>query len=255
MVELGLIGWPLSHSFSPDYFKVRFDKEGVKGRYDLFPIDSIDKIQNIIEEHPDLKGLNVTLPYKQMIIPFIDVLSEHAEEIGAVNVIKITRESKSGEVKLKGFNSDWLGFRDSLKPLLRPDIKSALILGTGGASKAIEYALKTLGIKYMSVSRQNIDKKPGILTYGQLDRQAINSHLLIVNTTPLGMWPETNDVPQIPYELITDRHICYDLIYNPSETRFLKLCKEKGAVIKNGLEMLHRQAEVSWNIFMDNNIS
>jgi len=186
--------------------------------------------------------MNVTIPYKEEVIPFLDKIDRKAKKIGAVNTIKIT---KSG--KLKGYNTDFYGFRNSLKPLLKKEHKKALILGTGGASKAIAFALKKLGIQYTFVSRTKKSEK--MLTYSELTENTIKEYLLIVNTTPLGTHPNTSDKPDIPYNFISDKHILYDLIYNPSETLFLKLGKEKGATIKNGLEMLELQAEKAWEIW------
>lgn len=240
----GLIGKKIGHSFSADFFNKKFADEGIDNSYKLFPLPTIEDFPQLIKEKPELEGLNVTIPYKQQVIPFLDALSEEAAEIGAVNVIKIER--KSGKIFLKGYNSDSIGFRDSLKPLLRPEIKNALVLGTGGASKAVEYILRKFGIKVTFVSRT---PKEGQFSYADLDKKIIEDNLLIVNTTPLGMFPDIDSCPDVPYQFITPRHICYDIIYNPAETEFLKRAKEKGATVKNGQEMLVKQALGAWEIW------
>lgn len=240
----GLIGKKLGHSFSADFFNKKFADENIDERYELLPIPSIKDLPLLLKNNPGLKGLNVTIPYKQEVIPFLTELSEEAKEIGAVNVIKIVNKGDLRE--LIGYNSDSIGFEQSLKPLLRADISQALILGTGGASKAVEYVLKKLGIKYKFVSRQ---LREGFLTYDQLDRSVISKNRLIVNTTPLGMFPDTDTCPPLPYQFINNSHLCYDLVYNPAETEFLKRCKNQGAEIKNGLEMLERQALAAWEIW------
>lgn len=242
----GLIGYPLGHSFSEKYFTEKFHKEGIDNSYHLFPLKEIDLLPELIGSHPALMGLNVTIPYKRDIFSFLDSVSPDASEIGAVNVVRIEREG-AGTVKgLKGFNSDWIGFMESLKPLLREDVRKALVLGSGGASKAIVYALGKLGITPTVVSRTSGE---GRIDYGSLDRGIMSENLLIVNTTPLGMWPKIESAPNIPYDLLTSRHICYDLVYNPEMTEFMKRSAERGATVKNGLEMLYRQAEVSWKIW------
>lgn len=240
----GLIGKKISHSFSADFFNKKFKDEGINEHYELFPLPSIDDFPNLLAKHPDLKGLNVTIPYKQEVIKFLDSLSDDTIDIGAVNVIKIINDQ--GETFLKGYNSDWIGFRDSLLPLLNEDIKNALILGTGGASKAVDYTLKKLGINTTLVSRNPKDDQLG---YEDLNEDIMKENLLIVNTTPLGMFPDVDNSPNIPYQFLTDRHICYDLIYNPLETQFLKKAKEQGAGIKNGIEMLNLQALEAWDIW------
>ncbi|WP_075342022.1 shikimate dehydrogenase family protein [Tenacibaculum agarivorans] len=240
----GLLGKNISYSFSRGYFTEKFKSLNLKDHeYVNFDIQVIDELYDILKRNEaNLKGMNVTIPYKEEVIPFLDKIDRKAKKIGAVNTIKIT---KSG--KLKGYNTDFYGFRNSLKPLLKKEHKKALILGTGGASKAIAYALKKLGIQYTFVSRTKKNEK--MLTYGELTENIIKEYLLIVNTTPLGTHPNTSGKPDIPYNFITDKHILYDLIYNPSETLFLKLGKEKGATIKNGLEMLELQAEKAWEIW------
>lgn len=242
----GLIGYPLGHSFSEKYFKDKFHKEGIDNSYHLFPIKEIRLLPELIGSHPDLMGLNVTIPYKRDVFAFLDSVSQDASAIGAVNVVRIERDNEGAVKGMKGFNSDWIGFMESLKPLLRNDIKNALVLGSGGASKAVVYALGKLGIRATVVSRSAGDGK---ISYDSLDWEIMADNLLIVNTTPLGMWPKIESSPEIPYEFITPDHVCYDLVYNPEITEFMKLSSEKGATVKNGLEMLHRQAEVSWKIW------
>lgn len=240
----GLIGKKLSHSFSADYFNAKFKKEGIENKYSLFPLSSISEFPQFLDQHRDIEGLNVTIPYKEEIIPYLDFISDEAKQIGAVNVIKVVKEN--GQRRLEGYNSDCMGFRDSLVPLLRNDVSHALILGTGGASKSVAYVLKNLGIDFTFVSRS---PAPGRLTYKDLDKQIIENNLLIINTTPLGTYPEIDNCPPIPYQHVTDRHIFYDLVYNPATTLFLKQAREQGATIKNGLEMLELQALGSWDIW------
>ena len=243
MHKLGLLGRNIAYSFSRTYFKNKFEKEGIKYcTYENFDIDSITLFPNIIKDTPNLKGLNVTIPYKQEVIPFLDKLDEIAEEIGAVNTIKITEKGL-----LIGHNTDCYGFEKSLAPMLNPYHKSALILGTGGASKAIAYSLKKLGISYSYVSRNT--SKYVNYTYNDLTEAIIKEHLIIINCTPLGTFPNIDDCPNIPYKAITNNHILYDLIYNPSETTFLKRGKTNGATICNGQSMLELQAEKSWSIW------
>ena len=242
----GLIGKKLDHSFSADFFNKKFKEEGIDEYYQLFPLPSISDLPVLLRNNPALKGLNVTIPYKKSVIPFLNSISNEAKEIGAVNVIKITRDN--GEFNLTGFNSDCLGFKNSLLPLLCADINKALILGTGGASKAICYVLKQLNIQPTFVSRSPAE---GQLTYNDLNKEIIEENLLIVNTTPLGMYPEVNTCPDIPYEYLTNRHICYDLVYNPVETKFMKLALQQGAKVKNGYEMLVGQALEAWRIWTE----
>lgn len=239
-----LIGKKLGHSFSADFFNKKFKEEGIPEHYELLPIPAISDFPKLLAEYPDLKGINVTIPYKQAVIPFLDELSEEAREIGAVNVIKVHRNDNN--VFLKGFNSDVIGFMESLKPLLRDDIKKALILGTGGASKAVAYVLKKLGIKYKFVSRSG---KMGQYNYTELNEKIISENILIVNTTPLGMYPDMDSAPPIPYQFLTPAHVCYDLVYNPLMTEFMKRSEEKGAKVKNGIEMLRLQALASWDFW------
>ena len=241
MRQFGLIGYPLSHSFSKGYFAEKFQKEGIADcQYDVFPVADIEDFVELCEQHKNLAGLNVTIPYKEKIIPFLDELNEEAAAIGAVNTIKFINGKKIG------YNSDCYGFEMSLKPLLKPYHTNALILGTGGASKAVEYVLKKLGISFQYVSR---NKSANTINYDELDEHIIHHSKLIINSTPLGMYPDIENSPDIPYDFITDKHLLYDLIYNPEETQFLKKGKQHGAQTKNGLEMLYLQAEKSWKIW------
>lgn len=250
MVEYGLIGYPLEHSFSARYFSEKFRKLNIDARYDLYPLKKLGEFPDLMSSHPDLAGLNVTLPYKEKIIGYLDEMSADAREIGAVNVISIRREPiPERKVRLKGYNTDWIGFSRSLKPLLRKDLTDALVLGTGGASKGVAYALRELGIGITFVSRQNKEHRDNLLTYAELTKEIIERHLLIVNTTPLGTYPAIDTYPELPYQFLTPDHLSYDLVYNPEVTRFMSLSRRYGARVKNGLEMLHIQAEEAWNIF------
>ena len=240
----GLIGKKLIHSFSADFFNKKFQQEGINEEYRLFPIPDLDDLPLLLALNPDLKGLNVTIPYKQKVIPYLSELSEEAKNIGAVNVIKVVY--KNEKIILKGYNSDCIGFKNSLVPLLNNDIKKALILGTGGASKAVAYVLECLGIAYKFVSRS---PKEGQLSYSELSSDVLSKTLLIVNTTPLGMFPKVDEYPPIPYHLLTPKHLCYDLVYNPEETQFMKIARSYGAKVKNGLEMLELQALAAWDIW------
>jgi shikimate dehydrogenase len=245
----GLIGKSLEHSFSPIYFKEKFEKEGIKDCfYNLYPLKIIDEFNQLISDFSELSGLNVTIPYKKDIIPFLDEIDENAKEIGAVNTIKF--EWVNNKLKLFGYNTDYLGFIDSLKPLLSKNHTSALVLGTGGSSNAIKYALKKMGIDYKQVSRN--PQTDQILSYSDLTSEIITKHRIIINSTPLGMYPNISQFPEIPYEAITDDHLLYDLIYNPKQTEFLGRGMVQGAQIKNGFEMLIMQAEFSWKVW--NNI-
>ena len=240
----GLIGKKLGHSFSAFFFNDKFKREGIDESYHLFPLKHIEDLPDLLAGHSDLKGLNVTIPYKQEVIRFLDSISDEAQKIGAVNVIKIENDNKGK--KLCGFNTDYIGFEESLKPLLHQGVKKALILGTGGASKSVAYVLSKLNIEGKFVSRHPSDEE---LSYMDLDEKIIRENLLIVNTTPLGMYPNIEGCPDIPYKGITPEHICYDLIYNPGETLFMKKCKEQGATVKNGMEMLEFQAKAAWHIW------
>ncbi len=242
--KYGLIGFPLGHSFSQKYFTDKFKRENINAEYTPYPIEHITDFPAIIEKVKNLKGLNVTIPYKESVMKYLSELSDDVKKIGAVNVIKISDNDQ--ERNLKGYNTDFIGFRDSLKPLLREDIKKALILGTGGASKAVAYALEDLGISATKVSRNPSECE---LSYQQLTDEVMKENLLIVNTTPLGMYPKVDTFPPIPYSLLTRKHICYDLVYNPEVTKFMQKAADMGAIVKNGLDMLHLQAEAAWRIW------
>ena len=245
MEKYGLIGYPLRHSFSIGYFNEKFRSEGINAEYVNFEIPNINDFMEVIEENPNLCGLNVTIPYKEQVIPFLNELDRDTAKIGAVNVIKIIRQPK-GKVKLVGYNSDIIGFTDSIKPLLTRQHKYALILGTGGASKAVWHGLESLDIAPTLVSRT---PKEGVLTYKDLTPEIINKYKVIVNTTPVGMYPHVDECPDIPYTCLTEDHLIYDLLYNPDETLFMKKAKERGATVKNGLEMLLLQAFAAWDIW------
>jgi shikimate dehydrogenase len=242
MSKFGLIGKNIEYSFSRTYFKEKFEKEGLKHTYQNFDLNSIETFSDLIKSTSDLGGLNVTIPYKEAIIPFLDKLNKKAKHIGAVNTIKI---SKKGN--LIGYNTDYYGFIKSIKPYLKPHHKRALILGTGGASKAIAYSLKKLRIEFHYVSRTK--SVSDSYTYDELTDSIISSYSLIINCTPLGTHPNTNECPNIPYDAITKEHLLFDLIYNPEETKFLTIGKLKGAIICNGLKMLELQAEKAWDIW------
>lgn len=241
----GLIGYPLTHSFSQNYFNQKFKSEGIKARYLNFEIPDIGDFMEVIAEYPDLAGLNVTIPYKELVIPYLDEMDDDAAKIGAVNVIKFIRGPK-GSLKFKGYNSDIIGFTDSIRPLLKSDHKKALILGTGGAAKAVWQGLLNLGIEPVYVSRT---PRPGMLAYSELTPEVMDTHKVIVNTTPLGMYPDIDTCPDIPYQLLTPKHLCYDLLYNPDITMFMRRAEAQGATVKNGLEMLLLQAFAAWNIW------
>ncbi|SDG74913.1 shikimate dehydrogenase family protein [Chitinophaga filiformis] len=241
MKVYGLIGYPLSHSFSKGFFAEKFAREGIRDcMYESFPIPEINELPALLAQYPDLQGLNVTIPYKQAVMSYLDELSPAAAQIGAVNCIHF----KDG--RKKGHNTDAIGFRRSLEPLLQPHHNKALVLGTGGAAKAVQYVLEGLNIPYKLVSRQ---ASADSISYEQLDAATMASHTLIVNATPLGMYPNVSAAPALPYEQLTDKHLLYDLIYNPAVTAFLQQGADRGATIKNGHEMLILQAEASWEIW------
>jgi shikimate dehydrogenase len=242
MRKFGLIGKNISYSFSESYFQNKFDKEHIKDTsYQNFDLDSISEFKFLIKNNPEIAGLNVTIPYKEEVIPYLELINKTAKEIGAINTIKITKKRK-----LKGYNTDYYGFKKSLEPLLTKQHKKALILGTGGASKAVAYALKKLNIRYSYVSRTKNEDK---FTYKELNEKIIKDHLVIINCSPVGTYPHVKDCPNLPYQFITDQHVLFDLIYNPNETLFLKKGKQQGASICNGLRMLELQAEKSWEIW------
>lgn len=245
MQKYGLIGYPLGHSFSVGYFNEKFKAENIDAEYVNFEIPSITDFKKVLEEYPNLCGLNVTIPYKEQVIPYLDELDKDALKIGAVNVIKIIRQPK-GKIKLIGYNSDVIGFTQSIEPLLKPCHVKALVLGTGGASKAICQGLKSLGVEPVYVSRR---KSADCLTYEELTPAIMAEHKVIVNCTPLGMFPKVDTCPDIPYDSLTPDHLLYDLIYNPNETLFMKKGLAHGAEVKNGLEMLLLQAFAGWKIW------
>ena len=247
MDKYGLIGYPLGHSFSISYHNQRFADEGINAKYVNFEIPSIDELPEVISSNPELKGLNVTIPYKEKVLEFLDYISPEARAIGAVNVIRVTHEGK--KIKLKGFNSDVIGFTQSIEPMLdKKWHKKALILGTGGASKAINYGLKSLGLETVFVSRY---ERPDTIQYENVTPEVIKEYNVIVNCTPLGMYPHTDECPQLSYEAMHYHNLLYGLIYNPDETLFMKRGLERGAEVKNGLEMLLLQAFASWEFWHD----
>lgn len=252
----GLIGYPLGHSFSAEHFNRKFEKEHISADYRLFPLTDIEELLPLIQARPNLKGLNVTMPYKEKVIALLDGLSDEARAIAAVNVIRIER--KQEKVFLRGFNTDCIGFAQSLEMLLpeldkrqnnNKTVNKALIFGTGGASKAVYYALESLGIASVFVSRT---PRPGQLSYSQIDDKLLNEYPILVNATPLGMRPNDNTCPDIPYQALHQGHLLFDLVYNPAKTLFLQKGEERGTMIKNGLEMCTLQAEAAWNIWNTN---
>ena len=244
MDKYGLIGYPLGHSFSIGYFNEKFQNENIDAEYLNFEIPSIDNLMEVLDSNPELKGLNVTIPYKEKVISYLDSISPEARAIGAVNVIKISHDGS--QILLKGYNSDVIGFTKSIEPLLETCHKKALILGTGGASKAVNYGLKSLGLETLFVSRY---EREGTIQYKEITPEVVKEYNVIVNCTPCGMYPHTDECPILPYDAMDSHTLLYDLIYNPDETLFLKKGKSKGAIVKNGLEMLLLQAFVSWQFW------
>ncbi len=244
MDKYGLIGYPLGHSFSKSYFNEKFENEGINAEYINFEIPTLDSLPEILASNPELKGLNVTIPYKEKVISYLDSISPEARAIGAVNVIRV--DHKGNDTYLKGFNSDVIGFTKSIEPLLERFHKKALILGTGGASKAINFGLKSLGLETVFVSRF---ERPGTIQYSQITPDIIQEYNVIVNCTPCGMYPHIDECPQLPYEAMTSKNILYDLLYNPDKTLFMKKGAQHGATVKNGLEMLLLQAFASWEFW------
>ena len=244
MDKYGLIGYPLGHSFSKSYFNEKFENEGINAEYINFEIPTLDSLPEILASNPELKGLNVTIPYKEKVISYLDSISPEARAIGAVNVIRV--DHKGNDTYLKGFNSDVIGFTKSIEPLLERFHKKALILGTGGASKAINFGLKSLGLETVFVSRF---ERPGTIQYSQITPDIIQEYNVIVNCTPCGMYPHIDECPQLPYEAMTSKNILYALLYNPDETLFMKKGAQHGATVKNGLEMLLLQAFASWEFW------
>jgi shikimate dehydrogenase len=246
MDTYGLIGKKLGHSFSKAYFEKKFKSQQINAQYLNFELDEIGQLKNIIKNYPELVGLNVTIPFKKSVMDFIDQMDEVAEKVGSVNTLKIDRSGN--EIFVSGYNTDVIGFEETLKPLLA-DRKSvaALILGTGGASNAVAFVLAKLGIPHVFVSRA--PENSSHISYKGLTPEMVKSHKLIINTSPVGMYPSMDEAPDIPYTYLGEDHILYDLIYNPEETLFLNNGREKGATTMNGLKMLELQAEASWNIW------
>lgn len=243
MRKFGLIGYPLTHSFSKKYFSAKFEKESIWNcQFDLYEIPRIADLEQILEQNPELEGMSVTIPYKQEVIPFLDELDPACATIGAVNCIQIR------DGKRKGFNTDYIGFKNSLQSWLGDILPNALVLGTGGASKAVKVALADLGVTFLSVSRSKGENQ---LTYLDLssDPEILKNYPLIINTTPLGTFPKTEEMPEIPLEMLNASHRVYDLVYNPSETTLMKACVERGGKAKNGMDMLVLQAEAAWSIW------
>lgn len=243
MKIFGLIGYPLTHSFSKKYFTEKFEKLGLTDcSYELFPIEQIEDLPQFIANNPNLVGLNVTIPYKEAVLPYLTGLDVTAKAVEAINTILI----KGGE--FTGYNTDVIGFSQSIKPLLHPQHERALILGTGGAAKAVAHVLKGLGIQYYFVSREK-KNSPNSLTYSELNQAVFNACKLIVNATPVGMYPNIDNASALPYEFFTAEHLAYDLVYNPTDTRFMQLAAQQGAHAVNGLNMLYSQAEAAWKIW------
>ena len=246
MDKYGLIGYPLGHSFSKGYFNEKFKNEGINAQYINFELPQIEDLSEVLDSNPQLRGFNVTIPYKEKVMSFLDTISPEARAIGAVNVVKIIHKGKN--TILKGYNSDVIGFTRSIEPLLERYHKKALILGTGGASKAINYSLKALGLETVYVSRFD---RPNTIRYETITAEIIREYNVIVNCTPCGMYPHTDECPLLPYEAMDNHTLLYDLIYNPDETLFMKRGAKQGATTKNGLEMLLLQAFASWDFWND----
>jgi shikimate dehydrogenase len=250
MRKFGLIGYPLGHSFSKKYFAEKFINEHINDcHYDNYPLTDLGQLNKLIHDDSELEGLNITIPYKSQIINLLDEVDTEAVEIGAVNVLKIKRIN--GKIKLLGFNSDVTGIRESLAPYIDKKIKNAIVLGTGGSSKAVCHVLKKFAVGINQISRV---RKQGMLTYDDVDSDLINSVGLIVNTTPLGMYPNIETRPNIDYTHLNSKHILFDLVYNPELTSFLSMGKERGCIIISGIKMLHSQAERSWEIWNDESL-
>lgn len=245
MDKYGLVGYPLKHSFSYRFFREKFNNEGIDADYNNYELEDINTLPEIIRSDKSLKGLNVTIPYKEKVIAFLDELDDTAQAIGAVNVIKIIREGDT--IKMKGYNTDVIGFRESIAPLIDRNFhKKALILGTGGASKAILYGLRNLGIDGKLVSRSS---RKGQFTYDDLNDEILQEYRVIVNCSPIGTYPNVDECPAIPYQYLTPNHLLYDLVYNPEVTKFLSKGNNYGAKTKNGAEMLKFQALGAWEIW------
>ena len=257
-VFYGLLGYPLGHSFSRAFFNNKFAQEGIDAEYVNFELPDVTALPALLAKHPNLLGFNVTIPHKQAVIPYLDALSDEARTIGAVNVVRITREFNTSRPYLKGFNSDIIGFMDSIRPLLQPHHRRALVLGTGGASKAICRGLERLGLEWRYVSRQRPTNPPSLtgegsgerhFTYSDITPALLADYTVIVNCTPLGMYPRIDCCPELPYAALSPRHLLYDLVYNPDITQFMRQGRRFGATVKNGLEMLHRQAIAAWEFW------
>lgn len=244
MDKYGLIGYPLGHSFSIGYFNEKFANENIDAQYINFEIPSIDNLVEVLSSNPQLRGLNVTIPYKEQVIRYLDSISPEAQAIGAVNVIRVSQ--KGNQTFLRGFNSDVIGFTKSIEPLLERYHRKALILGTGGAAKAVDYGLKSLGLETQMVSRS---RKTGAITYDDVKAETIEEYNVLVNCTPLGLYPNVDLCPTVPYNAMNSRTLLYDLLYNPDETLFMRKGREQGATVKNGLEMLLLQAFASWEFW------
>lgn len=246
MNTYGLIGYPLGHSFSRGYFTDFFAQQGIDAEYKNFELPHIEQLSEVLESEATLCGFNVTIPYKQQVFAYLDELDDAARTIGAVNVVKVIR--RDGEIHLKGYNTDYIGFADAIRPLLKPHHTHALILGTGGASKAVDYALRQLGLHTQHVSRT---AREDIISYEELTPELMAQYTVIVNTTPLGMHPKTEECPPLDYTLITEQHLLYDVVYNPEKTLFLHRGEEHGATICNGMSMLIGQAKAAWRIWTE----
>lgn len=243
MRKFGLIGYPLGHSFSKKYFTAKFEREGIKGcQFDLYEIPQISDFPQILDGNPELEGMAVTIPYKEQVIPYLDALDPACETIGAVNCIRIREGKKTG------FNTDYIGFKHSLQAWLGSSIPNALVLGTGGASKAVKQALKDLGVSFLSVSRTKAENQ---ITYQDLkdDSEVLKNYPLLINTTPLGTYPKVEGIPEIPLGQLNSESLVYDLVYNPPVTRFMQECISSGGKAKNGQDMLELQAEAAWKIW------
>jgi shikimate dehydrogenase len=251
MRKFGLIGFPLGHSFSKKYFTEKFSAEHISNcLYENYPLENLNEFLKLITSDNELCGLNITIPYKSEIIRFLDVIDPEADEIGAVNVVKI-RRTLDGRIILHGYNSDVTGIRDTLLPYISDNVLNALVLGTGGSSRAVCHVLKKFGLKVDLVSRR---KKPGVLVYSEIGPEIIDNTKLIINTTPLGMFPNTESRPDIDYGRLTSKHILFDLVYNPELTSFLRMGEEHGCSIISGIHMLHSQAEEAWKIWNDDSL-
>ncbi len=242
----GLVGFPLQHSFSKGFFNKKFKREKINANYLNFEIENLNELDSIILNNPNLQGFNVTIPYKEKIIPLLSDISPEASKIGAVNVVKVFRESKSS-YRLIGFNTDYIGFKESIEPLINRETETrGLILGTGGASKSVAQVFTDIGISWKKVSRTPNENQ---FSCSDITKEIVSSYKIIVNTTPVGTFPNNDESPNIPYEYLTSEHLLYDLVYNPEKTMFMKLGEKQGATTKNGMEMLERQALATWEIW------